>query len=157
MTVPSLARDIMETKLVTLSADMDLYDAALLLVRHKISGAPVLSQDGKLEGILTEKDLMTALIDAAYDRLPSTKISSYVNPEPYTISEQLDLLSIVQIFQTHPYRRLLVVRDRELLGLVSRRDVLKSVIRLIEPAQDNSAAMLYLSALRDDNEGSPFG
>ena len=41
MTVPSLARDIMKTELVTLSADMDLHDAAMLLVRNKISGAPV--------------------------------------------------------------------------------------------------------------------
>ena len=157
MTAPSIARDIMKTELVTLSADMDLHDAAMLLVRNKISGAPVVSEDGKLEGVLTEKDLMTALIDAAYDRLPSTKVSSYMNPEPFTISEQLDLLSIAQIFQTHHYRRLLVVRDDELLGLVSRRDVLKSVIRLIEPAQDKTSAMLYLSALRDENEEPPIG
>lgn len=157
MTVPTLARDIMETKLITLTADMDLHDAAQLLVRNRISGAPVLNEDGTLEGLLTEKDLMTALIDAVYDELPSTKVSSYMNREPYTISEDLDLLSVAQLFQTHPFRRLLVVRDGRLMGLVSRRDVLKSVIKLIEPAQDHNAAMLYLSALRDNNEGAPFG
>lgn len=156
MSVPKLARDIMKTKLFTLRVDMDLHDAAKLLIRHKISGAPVVDANTMLEGILTEKDLMTALIDAVYDDLPSTKVSAYMNRKPFTIAEDLDILSIAQIFQTKPFRRLPVVTEGKLVGQISRRDVLQTVIRLIEPANDRKTAMLYLSALRDANE-SPFG
>ncbi|MCP4194199.1 MAG: CBS domain-containing protein [Planctomycetaceae bacterium] len=145
----------MKSKIFTLSKDMDLHDAANFLMRHKISGAPVVDEHATLEGILTEKDLMTALIDAVYEKLPSSKVRSYMNAKPFTVSEDTGILSIVQIFQTKPFRRLPVVTEGKLVGQISRRDLLESVVRLIEPAQDHTAAMLYLSALRDANE-SPF-
>ncbi|MDG2385481.1 MAG: CBS domain-containing protein [Pirellulaceae bacterium] len=155
MTGPRVARDIMKSKIFTLSQDMDLHDAAKFLMRHKISGAPVVDEHATLEGILTEKDLMTALIDAVYENLPSTKVRSYMNVKPLTVAEDMGILSIVQIFQTKPFRRLPVVTEGKLVGQISRRDVLESVVRLIEPTQDHTAAMLYLSALRDADE-SPF-
>ena len=149
------ARDIMVTKLITVREDMDLLDLARLLVKNKISGAPVVDEREGLIGVLTEKDLMTALIDAAYDDLPSTKVGAYMQRTPHSIEEDLDVLSIAQIFQTRTYRRLPVVREGQLVGQISRRDVLRAVNKLIEPAQDHSTAILYLSALRDQNE-SPF-
>ena len=145
MSVPKLARDIMKRKLFTLKVDMDLHDAAKLLIRHKISGAPVVDANSMLEGLLTEKDLMTALIDAVYDELPSTKVVAYMNRKPFTIAEDLDILSIAQIFQTKPFRRLPVVTEGKLVGQISRRDVLHTVVKLIEPAPDHKTAMLYLS------------
>ena len=131
-----LARDIMVTKLITVRPNMDLRDAAKLLVKNKISGAPVVDEEVNLLGLLTEKDLMTALIDAIYDELPSTEVRAYMEPNPHTITEELDLLSIAQIFQTHPYRRIPVLQGRRLVGQISRRDVIRAAIQLIEPAQD---------------------
>ena len=155
MTTPIRARDIMVTNLITVREDMDLHDVARLLVKNKISGAPVVDPNGGLLGVLTEKDLMTALIDAAYDDLPSTKVGAYMQRNPQSIDEDLDVLSIAQIFQTRTYRRLPVVKDGQLVGQISRRDVLRAVIKLLEPAQDHSTALLYLSALRDLND-APF-
>ncbi len=146
------ARDIMVTNLITVREDMDLHDVARLLVKHKISGAPVVNDGKQLIGVLTEKDLMTALIDAAYDDLPSTKVGAYMHRNPHAIEEDLDVLSIAQIFQTRTYRRLPVVSEGQLVGQISRRDVLRAVNKLIEPAQDHSTAILYLSALRDPTE-----
>ena len=152
---PILAKDIMVTRVITLRAEMDLRDAAKLLLKNKISGAPVIDAANQLIGIFSEKDLMTALIDAVYDEFPASDVEAYMDPHPRSISEETDLLSIAQIFHDNTFRRLPVVRDGKLVGQISRRDVLRAVVKLIEPAADHHTALLYLSALKNRDE-SPF-
>ncbi len=151
---PILAKDIMVTKLVTLRPDMDVHAAAKLLVMQKISGAPVVDEHGNFVGVFSEKDMMTALIDAVYDEVPSVEVSAYMESAPHTISEDLDLLSIVKIFHANVFRRLPVLRDCKLVGQISRRDVLRAVNELIETARGRKTAMLSLSALKNSDEVS---
>jgi CBS domain-containing protein len=146
------ARDIMVTKLIKLTPNMKLLDAAKLLVKNNISGAPVVDRSGDLIGVFSEKDVMSALIDAVYDEFPSAEVSSYMSRDLQTITEDADLFTIAQIFQREDFRRLPVVRDRKLVGQISRRDVMKSVVNLLEPAKDHKTAVLYLSAVRASNE-----
>ena len=149
---PILAGDIMVTKLVTLSSHMQLRDAAKLLLKNRISGAPVVNEDGELVGMFSEKDVMSALIDAVYEELPSSEVRNYMSQELQTIGEDLDLLAIAQIFQSQGLRRLPVVRGQKLIGQISRRDVMAAVVKLLEPASDHKSAVLYLSALRERPE-----
>jgi CBS domain-containing protein len=152
MSGPVLAKDIMVTKLVTLSPTIGLREAAKLLLKNRISGAPVVNEQGQLLGIFSEKDLMTALIDAVYDELPSSEVSAYMSRQLHTIEEDTDLLSIAQVFLTKNLRRLPVVREGKLVGQISRRDVMSAVVKLLEPASDHKTAILYLSALREPPE-----
>ncbi|MFV2067205.1 MAG: CBS domain-containing protein [Pirellulales bacterium] len=152
MAGPILARDIMVTTLITLSPEMKLRDAAKLLLKNRISGAPVVNEKGDLIGIFSERDVMSALIDAVYDHLPSSEVRSYMSQDLHTIHEDLHLLSIAHIFQSKGLRRLPVVRDKHLVGQISRRDVMAAVLKLLEPATDRKAAILYLSALREPPE-----
>lgn len=143
---PQIARDIMVTKLVTLAPDMDVFDAINLLLKHKISGAPVVDEDGNYLGVFTEKDCLNVLVTAAYEQLPTTQIYGYVSTETKTISEETDLLTIAQIFLSTPYRRLPVIRDDKVVGQISRRDVLRAV-NSVENAHTEHAKLLYLSSL----------
>lgn len=149
MAGPILARDIMVTNLVTLSPQMQLRQASKLLLKNRISGAPVVNDAGDLIGIFSEQDVMIALIDAVYDDLPSSEIGNFMSRDLYTIHEKMDLLSIAQIFKSKGYRRLPVVQEQKLVGQISRRDVMAAVVKLIEPASDHKSAVLYLSALRE--------
>lgn len=142
MTNTIRARDIMVTKLITLSPDMKLLDAAKRLFKNSISGAPVVDQSGNLIGVFSEKDVMSALINAVYNEFPSVEVSSYMSRNLQTITENADLLTIAQIFQRNDFRRLPVVRDQKLVGQISRRDVMKSVVNLLEPAKDHKTAVL---------------
>jgi CBS domain-containing protein len=146
---PLVARDIMVTKLVTLTPEMKLREAAKLLLKNCISGAPVVDADGELIGVFSEQDVMSALIDTVYEELPSTEVGSHMSRELYTIHEELDLLSIAQVFQSKGFRRLPVVRDQKLVGQISRRDVMAAVVKMLEPTNDRKSAVLYLSALRE--------
>lgn len=152
MTRPIVARDIMVTKLITISPDMDLREASRLLLKNCISGAPVVNEEGELVGVFSEMDVMNALVDAIYEELPSSEVRNYMSTELFTIGEEMDILSIAQIFRSKGYRRLPVVRERKLLGQISRRDVMAAAVRLMEPPSDYKSAVLYLSALRERPE-----
>ena len=145
----SKARDIMTTKLVTLDPEMDVFHGIEVLVRHNISGAPVIDADRRLLGIFSEKSCMKVLIDAAYEGLPTNQIGKFMDETPTTITPETQLLSIAQIFLTTPRRRLPVIEDEKLVGQVSRRDVIRAASKIMKLTKDHKKILLYLSALRD--------
>lgn len=146
------ARDIMTKKLVTLTPEMDVFDGVRLLLKNRISGAPVVDSDRKLIGVFTEKCCMKVLVDAAYDQVPSNRVEAFMIREFHTITEETDLLSIAQTIWNTGERRLPVLSDGTLVGQVSRRDVMRAANDLIEVAPDRESPLLYLSALMERNE-----
>lgn len=152
MTRPMLARSLMVTRVVTLSPGMDVFEAIGLLLRHRISGAPVIGADGLYRGVFSEKSCMQVLLDAAHDSLPCTTIESFVNDTAPTIDEETDLLTIAHIFHTTGCRRLPVLRDGRLVGQISRRDVLRAAHDMLSIAPDRDTGLLYLSSILDRKE-----
>lgn len=143
------ARDFMVTDVVTLSPSADVIDAVRLLIEHRIAGAPVVDSEGNYLGVFSEKCSMHVLLDAAYEQLPVHDVQSFMDVEAQTIAPETALLSIAQVFLLTPYRRLPVVEGAKLVGLVTRRDVMKCWMRLIDEAPGSSREMtlLYFSAL----------
>ncbi len=152
MTNPIVARDFMMTKLVKLSPQMDVFEAIATLVKNRISGAPVVDEYGEFVGIFSEKDCMNVVVDSAYRRLPSTQLFAFMNSDVKTITEDDDLLTIAQIFQTTTYRRLPVLRGKKLVGQISRRDVLKAAHKQLKITPDRGMAPLYLSSLVESSD-----
>lgn len=156
-TMPQIicASDIMTTELVTLKPEMDVFHGINVLVRNRISGAPVVNENGELLGVFSEKSCMQVLIGAAYEGLPTNQIQAFMNKTPKTICETTQLLSIAQIFLTTPLRRLPVVRGNQLTGLVSRRDVIAAAAKVDRVARDRESTLLYLSALSESKNPPP--
>jgi len=148
------ARDFMITKLVTLRPEMDVLEAVQLLLKNRISGAPVVEQEGTYLGVFSEKCSLHVLLDAAYEQLPSNEVRMFMDTEAYTIRPDTQLLSIAQVFLLTPYRRLPVLEEGRLVGQVSRRDVLSASLDLLRrnPVQKSEKSLLYLSALVDRQE-----
>ncbi len=148
------ARDCMTKKLVTLSPEMDVIDAVSKLLRNRISGAPVVDGDGYYLGVFSEKCSMHAILDAAYEQLPSTQVRAFMDTDAQTIEPETHLLSIAQVFLLTPFRRLPVLEDGKLVGQVSRRDVLRASLDLLRqsPSRNEGSTLLYLSALVERHE-----
>ena len=150
------AGQIMKTKLVTFGPETNVFDAVKLLVKNKISGAPVVDQDNRLLGVFSEKSVMKVLVEAAYEQVPADRIEGLMNKEPRTIDENTQLATMAQIFLTSDCRRLPVVKDGKLLGQVSRRDVVQA--SMIKSKANNGSGvhdekhLLYLSALRERSD-----
>jgi CBS domain-containing protein len=118
-------KDCMTTKLVTLRPDMRIQEAIKLLLKHKISGAPVVSEERTLIGMLSEKDCLRIFANGAYNTLPGAVVEQYMSREVTTINPDADIFTAAEVFLKHPFRRLPIVdEDGRLLGQISRRDVL---------------------------------
>ena len=120
------ASDFMSTKLVTLSPTDDVYDAIGRLLKNRISGAPVVDDEGNYLGIFSERHSMSVVIQTAYEQLPSSEVGAFMHTgRELTITEDTDLLRCAEIFLKKAYRRLPVLRGDKVVGQVSRRDVLR--------------------------------
>ena len=157
-TMPPVAREFMTAKLITLAPDTDALEACDLLVRHQISGAPVVDEHHRYFGVFSEKSVMQLLVDAATENVPTGTVSTYMNRDRgRTIAPDTSFLSVVQMFLNTPYRRLPVLDGDVLVGQVSRRDVLLRALEMTGPEQPHGGpALLYLSAVVASGE-SPVG
>lgn len=102
-----------------------------------------------LRGISDQIERSADYTDVAQGRLSSPEIAAFMDTKARTVTEEIDLLSIAQIFLYTNYRRLPVLRGRKLVGLVSRRDILQATYDLMAVAPQREATLLYLSALVD--------
>ncbi len=126
------SRDFMTTQLWMLRPEMDAFEAVNFLLSRRISGAPVVDEQGNFLGVFSERQGMRVLIGAIYDHLPGAQVSSYMVPDRGRIvSEGLGIDEITRIFLRTTYRRLVVVRDDRVIGQISRHDVLVNAQRLV--------------------------
>lgn len=146
-----LAREMMTQNLVTLSPDLEVFAAIDVLLKKRISGAPVVDFDNTFVGIFSESSCMRVIINAAYENLPDAGLRPFIDTDPPTISPETDLLTICQTFLDQATRRLPVLDQGRLVGQISRRDIMRKVSELAKGKKCGQAEILYLSALL--NEG----
>lgn len=154
-----VARDMMVSNLITLSPEMDAFDAIDVLLKNRISGAPVVDSDNQFLGIFSEKSCMRFVVDAAYEQLPSNALMSFVDTKATVIHEDTDFLTITQTFVDASCRRLPVLDEcGRLRGQISRRDIMRCVrqhIRATPISDASNEGGLYISAVIQDGE-RPF-
>jgi predicted transcriptional regulator len=122
--------DYMTKKLITFTADTDINDAIDTLLDNRITGAPVLDADGKVVGLIDDKDCLKVLFAGAYYNHPVGKetVGDYMSNVMKSISANDDLIHVANIFVTSPFKRLLVMdNEGKLAGQISRRDVLRAI------------------------------
>jgi len=130
------ARDYMTKTLVTLSPDIDLFDAMQQLVKYRISGAPVVDADGHLIGMLSEGDCLRGILKDIYYKEAGGRVSDFMTTEVATISPNDDIIDIASAFNEKRLRRFPVVEDGELLGQISQHDILVAVSHYNEKARN---------------------
>ena len=123
-------RDVMQTNFVSLKENMDIYEAITLIIDKGLMGAPVI-EDGKLVGVFSEKDCFRVLANWTFQMSNETggTVGHYMTREVVMLEAKTDLSSVVSKFLSHYYRGLPVVEDGKLVGLISRRDILKSMMK----------------------------
>ncbi|MCU0392789.1 MAG: CBS domain-containing protein [Thermoflexibacter sp.] len=118
----------MAKDLITFRPEQDIYEVIDLMLKHKISGAPVLDASGKLIGLLSEKDCLRVMIASAYHNEPvgTRHVADYMTINVAVITPDKDVLDVANMFLNSNYRRFPVVENGKLLGQVSRRDILRA-------------------------------
>ena len=121
--------DYMVRALTTVKPDDDIYDAITTLIKKQISGTPVVDDQGRLIGMLSEKDCLTILSRRAYHQHASGKVSEYMTKNVHSISPEMPLVDLAEKMAAadFPFRRIPVVKDGRLVGQISRRDLLIAI------------------------------
>lgn len=134
--------DVMTREVVAMCEDDPLDVVLRRLLRHRISGAPVVSADGTLVGVITEQDLLRWQLDAVRarsgkastelpsisDLLKATRTAAVMSHVTVSVDESMQLASALPILLKLPYRRLPVTHHGRLVGVLSRADVLKAMV-----------------------------
>jgi len=118
-------KEIMTSSVVTVKTTDDIDVVVSLMIRHNISGIPVVDDDNMLQGVISERDLL-CLLTHADDK--KTKVMDYATFNAVVVHEDTPLVEAVEMMTTHPFRRLPVVnQDGKLLGVISRRDMIRFI------------------------------
>ena len=122
-----VVKNYMITRLITLTRDMDVYFAIGLLLKNRISGAPVIDDDNNLVGILSEKDCLRIFVNGSFYDMPGGTVSNFMTDVVSPVKPNSDLFSVADVFLQHNFRRMPVVEGKKLVGQISRRDVLRAI------------------------------
>ena len=125
-----LVRDFMTPQLLTLTAEMELLDAIALLVEKRVSGAPVLDAQGNLVGIVTERDCLARTVVASYHGEAAGRVAEVMSRDIKTVEADASIMDVAASFSDSKFRRYPVMDNNRLVGIISRRDVLRAVIAL---------------------------
>jgi predicted transcriptional regulator len=123
-------KDFMTTKFVTLKTDMDIIEAIKLLMHHRITGAPVTDPHGNVVGMFTEVDGMRVVLDSAYNQNFGGKVEEYMSKEIPAIDAETSIVDAAEKFSKTTARNFPVMADVELVGVISRVDVLRALLSL---------------------------
>ena len=119
------AADIMTANVITVKKDVILTEAIALLLRWHISALPVVDDEDKMVGIISEIDLVNLTFDgnAADTTVEEVMVTDIISFNPST-----ELADLVQTFSQKHLRRVPIIDKGKVVGIVSRRDILREML-----------------------------
>jgi CBS domain-containing protein len=118
----------MDTVVPTLSPETRIMDAVDFLLRHRVTGAPVVDSDGKLVGIITETDLLKLVTEGVQGEPPTdATVAEYMTRDVVTVPPTVDIYYIAGMFLANKFRRLPVVENGKIVGAITRFDLLRVI------------------------------
>lgn len=130
MVKPFTVREFMAATPVTFKPDTNVLDAISMLIKHRIAGGPVIDAQGNVVGVLSERDCLRVTVTASYHGDWGGPVSEYMSREVKSVDPDMGLVELAERFLAEPYRRYPVVEDNRLIGLISRRDVLRGLLEI---------------------------
>jgi CBS domain-containing protein len=128
------ARAVMSSPVITLRPNTPVHAAAALLVSHGFSAAPVVTAEGQVVGIATEADLIRDRFvpdGQVVVQQPGPAVESVMTGTPLAFRPEDDLADVVWAMLEHRIRTVPIIDDGRLVGIVSRRDVLRCVAQSV--------------------------
>lgn len=168
------AIDIMTPKVISVGPDAEVREIAQLLLNHRISAVPVVDDEHRVIGIVSEGDLMHRVKDDGdhghswwltlftggkdagdYVRSHGRKAHEVMTPNPMTVEENTPLHTIARLLEKRRIKRVPVVRDGKLVGIVSRANLLQGIANAAvaptqSPADDRQIREAILTEVEDN-------
>jgi len=135
------AKAIMNTRVLSISQNEDLYEAINMMALNNITGLPVVDENENLVGIITEKDVLTLLYNL--DDKPGL-VRDFMTSEVVCFDQEDDLNDVIDALGTNPFRRVPILNDGRLVGIISRKDIIAYIRGLRHEDQALKDSLLEL-------------
>lgn len=145
-------KDIMTPDPITVTPDTEIVQAAKILVEKGINGLPVVDGDGDLVGIICQSDLIaqqkkfpvpsffafldsfipttsTKHLEKEIEKITATTVEHAMTPDPVTVSPADEISRVAELMVDRNFHTLPVVKDGQLVGVVGKEDVLKTLMK----------------------------
>ena len=122
------AKDIMKKDVITMTPKINVLDAIKILVDNRISGAPVLDNEGRLFGMITEKDLLVSMDFLGIRNAKEVSIEEFMTRDVVSFAQDAYLEDIARELVRNNIKRVPIVAENKVIGIVSRRDVLSHIL-----------------------------
>lgn len=152
------ASDVITRRVITIGRDASILEAARLMLQKRISGLPVVDDQGKLIGIVTEGDFLRRAETATERRRPDwlefligpgrladeyvhshgRKVEEVMTPDPRTVTDDTPLEAVVHVMERNHIKRLPVVSGDHIVGIISRANLLHALASLAREAAPTS-------------------
>ncbi|MFC1528162.1 CBS domain-containing protein, partial [Candidatus Neomarinimicrobiota bacterium] len=127
MKTSSSVKHYMARDLVTFTPETNVLSAIRTLIKHKISGAPVVDETGWIVGIVSEFDCLKPILESSYHNDVGTHVKNCMTKNITTINANASLMDAANLFINNGWRRLPVIENKKLVGQISRIDILRAV------------------------------
>lgn len=113
-----IAKDLMTRDVITAKPTMTVKNLAAVLIKNQISGAPVASKNGRIIGVVSETDILAK---------KGKVVRAIMSKKVIRVSEDTPVEEVAKLMMTHKINRLPVFRGDELVGIISRADVVGAI------------------------------
>ena len=114
------AKDIMTRDIITVSPTMTIKSLAMTLIKNQISGAPVAGKNGKIVGVVSEADIVAK---------KGKDVKAIMTKKIISVAEDTAVEEIARLMTTQKIKRVPVMRGDQLVGIVSRADIVSAIAR----------------------------
>jgi len=125
-TTPLTAKDVMQRPVIAATPRASLRDVASQLVANEFTGMPVVASDGRVVGVITESDIVRAVVQGK--RLENLAASDVMTGPPITVKMDAPLNEVMKHLEENRIVRVPVTNDDVLVGIISRRDVIRAIL-----------------------------
>ena len=124
--------ECMTTNLITFKPDQSIDEVIQKMLTSRISGGPVVNDANELVGIISEGDCLKETVKGKYHNMPtlSSKVEDYMTKSVIHVSHDLDVFEAADKFLELKIRRFPVLKDGQLVGQISQRDVIKAILEI---------------------------
>jgi len=122
------ARNMMSAPVMSVGPEASLTEIARCLAAARIGGVPVVGADGRVEGFVSESDLLDALLQ---DRNPSTRAAELMTRSVLSVNEFDRTEEVMSLLRQHRIHHLPVLRGGELVGMITPSDVVRFMVEQV--------------------------
>ena len=124
--------DIMTHQLIVFKPEDTIHEVMEAFIKNRISGGPVVNEEGDLVGVISEADCMKEISDCRYFNMPilDKSVSYFMTKKVDTIESNMSVFDAAALFSKSSRRRYPVMKDNRLVGQVSRKDIVIAALNM---------------------------